>query len=271
MGEFNMKKATNQNLLKNLINILCLISIIMLYRFENCLADVKFRTESEVAAYVDSITGFRNIKGITKTFKHVVINDDNTPFLHKQINGRKNVWVSEYKDFKLELKSSSNEDKYKRNFKVYVDSNDGTLLKITSKFEGFDQNLLPEPNAALAEKKIRNVSEVYLGIPKESPKINFLDALDAVIIGNPFEAKEIDAIYTWNAKGGKEPRRVWVITLRGLPPQDFILPYSPTYGIQEQPAVWQRNHIRNIVDADSGKCLFSSFAPQPEDPNKTKK
>jgi hypothetical protein len=249
---------------KNLNKILLII--IMTGLVSNVFAEVKLRTEADVAAYADSITGFKDINGITKSFKRVTITDDNTPFLQKQINGR-NVWVAEYKDFKLELKSDPSEDKYKRNFKVYIDPNDGKILKITSKYDGFDPNLFPEPNVASAERQLQY--ENYIGFPNEPSKISFIDAIAAVIIGNPFEAKEIDALYTWYSTVGKEPRRVWVITLRGLPPTDVHNPTSFKNFVQ--PPVWQRNHTRNIIDADTGNCSYSLITPHPEDPNKTKK
>lgn len=245
-----------------------LLIMIMFFLTGDCFAEVKLRTEAEAAAYADSITGFGNIKGITKTFKRVVVTDDNTPFLHKQIKGR-NVWLAEYKDFKLEIFTISTEDPYNRNFKIYIDADDGTLLKITSKYEGYDPNIFPEPNAVSAEKQLTNVGrEKYVGFPKEPPKVNFLKALYASF-GGPYSAKEIDAIYVWDSRMGNEPRRVWVITLRGLPPQEFPQPYLSS-GIPKQPPVWQRNHMRDVIDADTGKALFSSNGPHPEDPNITK-
>lgn len=228
-------------------------------------AEVKFRTEAEVSAYVDSITGFNNIKDITKSYKQVVINDDNTPFLRNQINGKQDVWVQEIKNVRLKLKSTAPgyNDKYNRTFTVFIDSNGGTLLKITSKFDEYDPNLLPEPNAFSAEKQLRGRGEFYLGFPKEPPKISFFDAMD-VCVGNPVEAKEIDAIYVlWKSRVSPEPRKVWIITLRGVSIPSFG---PPPWIRSDSPAEYTR--MRTVVDADTGRAILATGFPSPENPNK---
>ena len=246
------------------------ISIFLIfYLMENCLAEIKLKTEAEVSVYADSITGFKNIKGITKSFKRVDINDDNTPFLHKQING-KNVWVGEYKNFNLELYSTSRKDKYNRNFKVYIDANDGTLLKITSKYEGHDPNLLPEPNAATAERQLKDAN--YIGFPKEPPKVSFLDALGVADTthSDPLNAKEIDALYIWYSDTFHQPMRVWIISTRGQTPiQIRGIVGIPDKALDELSK--RNNFFRVFIDADTGKALFGDNIIRPEYPEKTKK
>lgn len=221
-------------------------------------ADVKLKTEADVDAYADKITGFNFIKGIKKSFKRETIIDDNTPFLHKQINGR-NAWVVEYKDFKLEPRTVPGEGKYKHNFKVYIDSNDGTILKITSKYEGYDPNLLPEPNALSAEQQLLSgTGEIYLGFPKGPPKVSLFDAMD-VCVGNPVQAKEIEALYVlWKSRVIQEPRDVWIITLRGISEPSL----GPPPGFSGAPSEYTR--MRTVVDANTGKWILASGFPSPE-------
>ena len=232
-------------------------------------AESKLKTEAEVSAYVDSITSFDNIKDITRSFKRVDVTDDNTPFLYKQINGKKDIWVQEIKNVRLKLKSTAPafKDKYNRTFKIFIDPNGGMLLKIMSKFEGYDPNLLPEPNAISAQKQLFNsTGELYLGFPKEPPKISFLDALN-VCIGSPMTAKEIDAIYVlWKSNVSPEPRKVWIITLRGI-----SMPSSggPPWIRSKDNNIITR--MRTVVDADTGKAIIASTIPIPEVPDKTKK
>ncbi len=250
-----------------------LLIMIITYLTADIYAEVKLRTQAEVEAFVDSITGFKDINGITKSFKMVEIHDDNTPFLHTQINGRKNVWVAEYKNFHLELKSMPGADTYNRDFKIYIDANDGTLLKITSKYEEYDPNIVPEPNASHAEKDIKSVADEYLGFPKEPPKTNFLEAFNDLRVtpyGFVFQAKEIYALYIWFSTMGREPRRAWAFSFRGMPPTV----YSPPFELAQsyvQPPVWGRNYIRVVVDDETGKSMSISNVPLREDPNKTKK
>lgn len=249
---------------KKLTKILFILIIMNLT--VNTFGDVKLRTEEEVAAYVDSITGFGRIKGIKKTFKQVVVTDDNTPFLHKQINGRKNVWLAEYRDFKLEIFTVPTEDKYTRNFKIYIDANDGTLLKITSKFEGYDPNLPKEPNAATAERQVKGESYEF---PKEPPKISFINALGSAQIGtfsSPLQAKEVDGLYVLYFNPRYQNRRVWIISTRGQPPGPIMgggryLSMEEIRKIQSQ-----ESYFRTFIDADTGKPLWSDNAIRPEEP-----
>lgn len=240
--------------------------------------------QSDVEAYVDELTGFGELESISKSFERVDINDDNTPFLHAQINGKKGVWRVEIKNVRLKLESAVSEfkDRYVRSFDVLIDPNTGHLLKITSAFDGNDPNMLPEPPAIVAEAQIKNHgNEIYHGFPLEPPKISLLQALDAILregVGSPFLAKEIYAVYVMESrmrgyKSGWEPRPVWAITLRGIPrrPLKGKPPSLHDTPDEELVPAWQRNHMRNVVDARTGKVLFATSCPQPLPPEQKKK
>lgn len=204
----------------------------------------------------------------TKLSKKESIDEDETPFLHSKIKGRKNIWSIQIKDVKLKLKSAKKgyEDKYTRNFTVLIDPNGGNLLKITSICDVNDPDIRPDPNAVIAEKQLISSGERYLGFPEVQTNITFYDALDAVLsngVGSPFLAKEIDGLYVMDSNMGHEARPVWIITLRGIP---AIEPIGPAGGIPEEhmPPVWQLNHMRNVVDAMTGEVLFANNLPQQE-------
>lgn len=228
---------------------------------------------SDVNMYADELTGFGELEGISKSFERVDINDDNTPFLHREIIGKKGIWRIEIKNVRLKLKSAPPgfKDKYVRKFQVFVDPNTGHLLKVTSTFDGNDPDMLPEPPAAVAETRMKNSgNEMYHGFPAEAPKLSFLDALDIICsrgYPSPFVAKEIYAVYVIESKMGSRRRPVWAITLRGIPP---IAPPRPP-GVTKDSPVWQRNHIRVVVNARNGKMLFATSVPQPLPPKEKKK
>jgi hypothetical protein len=225
-----------------------------------------------VDVYVGKLTGFGTLEQITKAFRRVDVNDDNTPFLNRQINRKKNVWRIEIKNVRLKLKSvwPRYKDKYLRNFEVLVDPNTGHLLRIRSKFDGYDPNMLPEPPAEVAEARIRGGGhEIYHGFPAEPPNISFLEALDA-IGGHPLSAKEIYALYVMESDMNSQPRPVWAITLRGIPPLHTIT-VPPGVSQDKLPPIWQRNHFRYVVNAVTGKVLFATTTPQPMDPEQKKK
>ncbi|NIP25051.1 MAG: hypothetical protein GWN67_14770 [Phycisphaerae bacterium] len=231
-----------------------------------------------VDAYIDKLTGFETLEQITKSFRRVDVNDDNTPFLHRQINGKKNVWRIKIKNVRLKLKSAipGFKDRYLRTFEVLIDPNTGHLLRITSTCDVNDPNMLPEPPAKEAEIQLMRMGEIYHGFPAEPPKINFLDALDAVLskgIGSPFLAKEFYGLYVMESRGSAQPRPVWAITLRGIPPRPLkAIPTAFRHlPDDELVPVWVRNHIRNVVDDVTGQVLFATSCPQPVRPEEKKK
>ncbi len=227
-------------------------------------AKPKLDTESEVTNYISKITDFKSIEGLRYSFQKMDITEDNTPFLHEKVKGRKNVWLVEAKDFHLKLKKAdpNSQDQYIRNFRILMDPNNGNLLKISSKYDGNDPDVGTEPNAANAEKYLGG--ENYSGFPDTPPQISFLDALDIVAdfgIGHPYYAKEMDAKYIWysNIWDIKELQRVWVINLRGIP----SIPHSNTVG--DSPVnIRQVNHIRYVINADTGKILKCNNGPIPK-------
>jgi len=186
--------------------------------------------------------------------------EDNTPFLHDQIAGRP-IWHVVITDWKLQLKSApaDEEDPYSRVFDVFIDPTDGKLLKAVSRWPDGVPPIAPEPSAQSAEEQIpRSDQERYHGFPDAPPRIDLLHALDLAqrdTVAQPLLAKQIVVHYVLRSKMGGNPRAVWAITVRGIPPLPSSHPDVP---------VDARNHIRTIIDADTGKCLGSSTTPQPD-------
>lgn len=218
-------------------------------------------SEAEAIQRAMELTRLDALRGVTASATRVTVTDDSTPFLAKQIIGRV-AWRVELSKVSLELASALQgfHDPYRRKFFVLLDEETSKLLGIASKFDGMDPDMRPLASAASAEQQLTAEKEIYISLPVHDPPVRFLDALDAILsggIGSPFLAKEIDASYVSHARMGAAPRDAWVITLRGLPP----LPARGPGG--DQVPVWQRNHMRNVVDATTGKVLFATNSPQP--------
>lgn len=218
--------------------------------------------ESDAIAQAMLYTGFDQLPYSSILSKIVTLEEDNTPYLSGEITN-KNVWRVEFCNVTLRLKSAfpDHTDQYVRRFIVLLDPTTGQLLKIESTYSGVALDMRPEPSSEIATSQLQAMEEVYLHFPTEEPEISFLDALDSVLsngIGAPFLAKEIIAVYVVHSKMESNPRPVWAITLRGIPPLPARGPSANAV------PVWQRNHIRNIIDARNGKCLFAVNTPQPE-------
>ena len=171
--------------------------------------------------------------------------------------------AAEFSDVSLSFKSASPNfrDAYKRRFAVLLDERTGQLISVISKFDGNDPDLREQPSGAAAELQLEAGDEIYHGLPAEGPRLTFLSALEVVLnngIGSPFLAKEIYGNDVLHSRGPSPQRAAWVVTLRGLPP-------IPAHGPQgDSVPVWQRNHMRNVIDDATGTNLFATNSPQPE-------
>lgn len=207
-------------------------------------------------------TQLNRLPGVTVSGREIIVSEDTTPFLANSINGRR-AWLVEVDHVTLRLPSADTKvnDHFVRTFHITIDANSGQLLRVKSSGEPKTTTLRPEAGASSAEAQIKSSGERYEGIPDVEPKISLLQALDNIFTGgggSPFLAQEINASYIFESKGQSPLRRVWVITLRGLPP--FPFPGPPGGQVPD----WQRNHFRNVVDADSGTLLFCTTVPQPQ-------
>ncbi len=242
------------------------VTLMILYTiiFNHVQAKPNLNTEAEVTDYINKITDFNSIAGINYSFKRVDIIEDNTPFLHEKVKGRKNVWLVEMNNFNLKIKTEDPnfKDRYNRNFAILIDPYNGELLRISSKYDGNDPNVGKARKAEKVEKEFQDNIK-YLGFPDTLPNNSFIDALNIVHkfgIGMPYNAKEIDAQYVWYSdefRTNGEPQRVWIIDLRGIPP---IAPPLSNDAI----GIRAVNHIRYVINAETGIILQVGNMPSPE-------
>jgi hypothetical protein len=217
-------------------------------------------TDSEAIQSANRLTGLNQLTQ-SATAQRIVISSSNLPFLSKEVIGRP-AWQVAYGKTSLKLKSAvpGFQDQYVREFSVVLLERGGQLVSVSSRYEGEDPNMREPASAESAQRQMQDESEVYTGLPADDPRINFLDALDVVLTkgsGSPFLAKAIEAVYVMDSISGSPSQPVWALTLRGLPP---LTAHGPA---GDSVPVWQRNHMRNVLDAMTGKMLFSTNTPQP--------
>jgi hypothetical protein len=189
------------------------------------------------------------------------VREDVTPYFGEGNTGRP-AWRVEFPKAALKFLTLPDlRDTYQRSFTVMLNSADGRLFYITSRYVGLpDPDMRPMPSCGSATEQLSDEEEVYSGYPAEDPKFFFLRALESIAkggFGSPVQAKEMHAAYILHSSMGSDPKPAWAITLRGLPP------FSARGREAESIPAWQRNHMRNIVDAMTGKVLSASNTPQP--------
>ncbi len=192
----------------------------------------------------------------------VILETDNTPFLHEQVVGRP-LWEIVIPKWKLKFKSAKGvEDAFERTFDVLLDPENGNILRVASRWP---QGVAGEPQdipAHIAEEEMGWMSDEYLSFPDEEPRITFAQALEVVHgpgVGNPLVAKRITGRYVVQSATRGGPSPVWAITLEGIKRQVPSPPGSRPRSI---------SCIRNIVDARTGEWLGASNIPRPINENK---
>lgn len=222
--------------------------------------DWKVRDDGEALAQARQILGLAEKAPPRLSAALVTLAEDNTPFLNEKLVGRP-IWHVVAVGWRLELPSAPEgaQDRLRRTFDVFLDPKDGALLKLASRWPEGVPTIAPEPPATFAEEQMKRAGlEKYHGFLKSGPRVDFVRALDVVYkegVGDPLAAKQIVAHCVMRSAMGQKPRAVWAITLRGIPPLKTAYPGVP---------IDARNHIRNIVDAKTGKWLSAGTSPQPQ-------
>ncbi len=220
--------------------------------------DRKIENEVDAVAVAREVTGFAPSPGMLPLARRFTVERDDTPFVWRELVGAA-AWRVEFANVSLDIKAAAAgaKDPFQRTFVVLMLEETGRVWSVRSIWPEPVADLKPEPPPDVAEAQMRPEKDVYVGLATENPRINFQDALGIVLnngVGSPFQAKEIDAVYVMESERNSVPRPVWAITLRGIPPLPVSDPSIP---------VWQRNRMRNVVNANTGKLLFATNSPQP--------
>lgn len=240
-----------------------IIILIVLLFLTKVISAQKITNSEEAIKVALEYSGFSQLGMSTSKLEistqQLIISDDQTPFLKDKINGKK-LWQIKLDaiELKLDKYDKSLTNRVIRNFLIYIDPETGTLIKISSELENDYENKPPKPTAERAEKVLSEIQETYHGFPDSVLPISFFDALH-FCLGDPITAKEIHAILVLHSKMGSNPRPVWIIDIRGI--DQPMIPSGGPKNISHIP-IEHRNHIRNAVDAITGKHIFSTTMPQ---------
>ena len=183
--------------------------------------------------------------------------DTTTPFVRDKIHGRR-VWRVDLRGLVIGEKVSEENLKQlvTRDFTVYLDSASGMLLQAISRAPHYDRSAIRRCSAEWAEKRISCTKEPYVGLPVVEPTISIKDAI-ALSFVSPWLAMEISVRYVvMSIPFGPHlgDHNAWVIEMSG----GFTIRGSrgPRPGEID-------NHLRLVVDAESGKVLTADIQPTP--------
>ncbi len=229
-------------------------------------------SEAEIVSRAYDIVGMSQVSAIAPP--HLTRDTgtgDETPFLHHWINGQPvcRIALPWYDDcIGMEpdsMMSASVQKKKNGEMEVILDSAGTRVLKVIVRRDSLRQSEDIAVVADSAEKQLFYSREKYLDFPAHLPHTPLFQAL-AACPRDPASARQIEARYVTYSWRDNTPREVWVIELRGMPP-------GPVHGPgASQVPLYQRNHVRIIVDDKSGKASMCTNIPQvplkPDDPFK---
>lgn len=196
-----------------------------------------------------------NKSSITSTVDTVIMVDTITPFLHNQLNNCKACKVTlKNIALKLEKRQYGGEEPWitegVRDFDVYLNPDNGELLKIVSTWESYYKKLetgeIKIPTTEEAERQLSSSNDKYYSTSFK-PTPNFITALE-VMPSEPLRADHITAMFVMFERGTtKQP--AWVIESYGVE--------SITTG-HHQLKNYQLNHIRCLVDTTGNLISWSN-------------
>jgi hypothetical protein len=120
------------------------------------------------------------------------------------------------------------------------------------------------PSHAVYEKQLKPIGQEITGIPTVPPKVPLEDAMRYAM--GFVTAKQIIVYYVLESypERGIAPRAVWMIHVWGCAPVPLSAPPSVPQEMLDQIHPDALNHLRTIVDAQTGEYYRTDSIPQPE-------
>jgi hypothetical protein len=199
-------------------------------------------------------TGFDSLRQLDRAAlesnaQHALVTDTTIPYLQEYFDARP-AWVVEFQDITVHL-FHSREGAPARDYQVYIDEETGVLLKVVSRAPWYDPSVIRKPNAEAAAE---DLGEVYKGFPPSPPPVGFALALDtASRMGIVREAMEIVGLYISYKDDLHYVGPAWDIHFYGL----TVVGFRPDL----RRPIWMRNHIRVVVNAETGKPILADNLP----------
>ncbi len=189
------------------------------------------------------------------------LSHESLPFLAKPLSGQETLRIV-FSNLPLHKASGRAElvNPHIRTLVVFLAPASGHVMKVTSVWPQGVPRIAEFPSCVEEERQMGDLDR-YTGLPMRAPKCTLFDAIAK---SRPWsnDVKQIHACYVLHSNATYKDRPVWVVQLRGFGPMPFSLPGGVEGEIPED----GRNHLRNIVDAETGEWLGADTIPQPAGP-----
>lgn len=229
-------------------------------------------THGEKPSTVDSmsaddaiVSACRGI-GLTKYDREAVkagkvqLSGESMPFLVDQLRGR-TTWRIEFDNIRLDDNGSDPRfnNRYITKLIVFLWPETGEVMKVVSAWPAGEPRIPTYPSRADQERQLKASAIVYTGEPGDAPALTLLEAL-AKTHSMSAHVKQIYACSEMESRMEREPRPVWAIHLRGFPSFPASVPRG---GSDADIPEHARNHLREVIDSQTGEWMYASTTPQP--------
>ena len=200
--------------------------------------------------------GIRSFRKSDVTSGKVSFRRRSVPFLRREIMGRSVYRVVFHN---VALSKGANANRFVTTLVAFVSASTGRLLKVTSVWPKACPRIADQPGCAEEERQLGD--ERYISFPDERPVVSLIDALQKTPHWST-QVKQVHAIRVLHSCSQHNKRAVWVIYLRGT----SVNPLKDHMDPQGKMADDAFNHMRNLVDSQTGEWLWADTFPQPPGP-----
>ncbi len=232
-------------------------------------------TEATAIANASMVLGLDGLEGWQPTAANqsvslVTLVDTVTPFAREALNNRE-VYKVHFESVPLDFRRVWGDRiigaLVERDFDVTVDAKTGVVLVIELETDSLEAKLasgeIRIPSAEVAERQLGG--GMFYGFPSENPPVSFIEIMHK--LNSPLKAEKIKAVYAdtspihdkYVEKYGNHNSRTtcqnaWLVDMWG----GAGLPHSGSFPTLKP---YQKNHIRTLLDADTGRLLWETDVP----------
>ena len=241
-----------------MVTIVLITSCLIVYASSDQKDNVAQENKFDPVTRAISIMGGEGLLGLKMSKDNyavdtIVMEDSTTPFLWQKFNDTKALKVT-LRNMPVKYKRNRYGEPVliegERDFDVFLDPENGKLLKIVSTKDSFYKKVeageIRKPTSEEAEKQLASSNDKYF-YTSSDPTPDFLKALQ-VMPGDPIRADQIIALFV-NFERGTSQQRAWVIETYGV--ESITTGHHPM-------KVYQINHIRCLVDTKGNLISWSN-------------
>jgi hypothetical protein len=201
--------------------------------------------------------GIHSFRKSDVTVEESTFADESIPFLRRKIMGQSVYRVVFHN---VTLTEGKNVNPFVKTLVTFVSPSTGRLLKVTSVWPTDCPRIADQPGCAEEERQLGN-SESYVSFPDERPLVSLIDALNKTPHWTK-QVKQVHAVRVLHSCPQHSNRAVWIIYLRGTSVDPLKFHFDPRAKMADDAF----NHMRNLVDSQTGKWIWADTFPQPPGP-----